>query len=558
MDLFRRREKAFIEGIREANPDAIQRVVDLSGDVQERDYRPLRVMVSSPRNGLAEERDALVAALADVSDMRAKLFEQLDSGHSNEEESRKMAGECDIFIAIFDPEYHGMSILDGPSKGKYYSEIEIEEAFRRQALPPSDWPLIFVFVKGQSTLTGWHNLCLQKYNLAPTARFESTDDLVERVKGLLLRHNIEIRSARVRGLADRLRIVREALTRAQDSNTAAIGERDGLRQQLGRLQEIFQSELERQAEVLTKAHALALQQLQNTGQQIEQISEEQRVRFNAATQVANDEISRLQTECRARTFNTVRALALGLLAGVVPILTAILIVRATESPSSLASMLSLVEASAEKIAASIEQRPLFVQTLDIDPMLLAAKISLAKKLNNEFDCGRTGSRSWATNLLSDPILQFDGNSACLSPGPVIFVAKATGNDACQYKDIRVTQAWWKKLETVATESGLKIERVRVIGHASNEPISASCGPLIIPSEMVRALAGINRVFGADDRIIRSNAQLAYVRAWHVQQALAEQARPGLFEIDTLGSLSSTGSALSKDRGVSLAIFVSRN
>ena len=169
-----------VEAIREIDSHEIDKLLEKSDerDQEDRDLRPLRVMISSVLNGLVEERERIDKAVARMSDVKVKLFENLDSGHDNETESIQLVHQCDVFVAIFDPGNPGTMIDRGPNARRYFSEMEFEAAVARKNRPPSKWPLIFTFVKGSMgvALQPWQEKCINEHKFSPTKYFETAED----------------------------------------------------------------------------------------------------------------------------------------------------------------------------------------------------------------------------------------------------------------------------------------------------------------------------------------------------------------------------------------------
>lgn len=551
-------------------------------EIDERDGRSLRVMISSPLSRLGTERDALAKAFNEYSGLETKLFEQLaDSGHPDVQESINLVDNCDIFVALFEPGNLGSQINDDRYQGQYYSEVEYKRAHERKA--EGKWPLIYVFIKINSIdPTGWHKECLDKYKLAPK-RFTTPDELVEMMKSDVLRTVIDIRSSRLKFLAETVRAKENDLKLANVRVEGYREQIDTLRDQFDEQRTALTEEHKRLVGAMETSHEDERKRLLNSREEDrKKLLNEQEAELLRRDNERQRERSRLEEEnqrlvqeqeaeqfrhraeadglrkrLEERQQQAAQLISRGAIMGALPVLLLSCLLIGWFVWGGLRRA---VETAGNVIASATISRPLYLSNvLGLDSMLLTAKVNLARELARGFDCADIETHKYEFQPQDSTKLFINRDSACFSYGPLLVEIEASGLQPCAYESV-VRPEMWKWLSEKFGDHGLAVKEVRISGHASTESINSACETLT--EEFWKDIDdSVKKNLAWDDRRIRSNAQLAYARAKSVERdlknSLKESYPKAEVKADTVGILDAKGPNAA-DRKATLSVYVGRS
>ncbi len=577
----------------------IDEVVAERGFSDDADDRDLRVMISSPHHGFEDERKALDEALKPFATLETRLFEKIpDSGATNVAESVRLVDQCDLFVALFDPSHEGSEIPQAQRPpgydARYFSELEIECALRKQR--KGGWPLIFIYERlldppQPATATSWH--APYRTMIAPKP-YTSVDELVTKVQFDLLGNVIEIRSSRAHVLSKKLANVErefaatearlklelaeaKAVSQRALSDATTAFQRDLSAAQLsGQLAADAQTmltsqvndltnEIESQRKSLTESHTRTINALhEDRDRVIGQLTSE-RVRL---AQENHDERARLRcdhmeemkdlhTRLRQGEMRTATAMVRGAAIGTIPLLVLILSLMAWFGRDDIAGS---IDQAGRLVASATGYQPVHVSSTATDPMLLSAKIELARLLTDGmFDCNRRDKRVAVSGWPSTNLFVVRDN-ACSSVGPFLLEGDGAESESCDYDPLAKSD-WWKHFlaKTRETKDGrLAIKKITLIGHASEEKILSRClkrAPDWLPIGHRAEVRDLDLA----DLDIQTNVQLAYVRARVVQREIekagGDPPLPFKMSSETMGILQPAEGEESARR-VSIAIDLS--
>ena len=187
-------------------------------------------------------------------------------------------------------------------------------------------------------------------------------------------------------------------------------------------------------------------------------------------QADQEEIVQLRRTLQDRSDKAMRVVTRGALLGAVPVLllSCLFLAFGREPNSNERTISSTLENAAGVVVSGLQQRPLLLSNIDSDPLLLAAKVELAKLLNKDFDCGPASPSTYLASGASD--IRFLRDSACIGGGPFVIEASSDGTSSCEYQSHAKPELWGKVIDAIGKVSSLTVREVRIAGHASVEPI----------------------------------------------------------------------------------------
>ena len=508
----------------------IDEVAKLAGTEWDADLRPLRIMVSSPVKDLSEERDAIKKVLTPYSNLDTQLFEKMaDSGHSNVRESMDLALRCELVIAILDPQNPGSEIPDASRPAsyehiRYYSELELQIALDRNA--KTRVPLIFIYVKHAGPempeLQAWHKRFANQ--IAPKA-FATTEELINRVYLDVFCNVIELRSSRARYLSKELRNTMLQLAVEQNRVETKLQQIATLESARGNLQEQYAA--------LERASSTARKDLIDNHQQI--------------AEVLSQEVSRVSNQLKSQDKRALNLMSVGgMMTGVPILLLAVLLI----GWYVFGGTNEAIRNSGHMMASAAAYRPMHINGIPYDPMGVAAKIAFARELTNgEFTCDGPWRREWGVTL--DPAMKviIDRDSVCLSTREVVLARTEDSFENCDFEP-PINADWWRKVVKAADSAHLSIDEARLVGHASIPFVRSRC-KVPMPRDLFDKIPKSTLAdLEIKDIHIKTNAQLAYVRAKLLELELL---RAGVnARAETLGILNAQ-SADDQSRRVTVAL-----
>jgi Domain of unknown function (DUF4062) len=513
------------------------------------DLRSIKVMISSPIGSLRAEREGLYQEVRRMPEVEPLMFEKnFDMGVPNIDESLKLVDDADLFFALFDPANPGTTIsVDGPHKDKTYSQIEFEQASRRQK--ETGWPKIFIFLKSDPqdrVLAPWQQQALGSYAATPIISsqesvaaseraiergFSTTKALLDTALATLNAHIIKIRGARakylwhrVEELQAKLDVREQELATSEDSHEKLIAS-------------------------MQRAHERSVDVVNETNE--------------ASSKHQQQQIERLQERLDRHHAKTARMITLGAIVGVTSIVAALLSLSRVIPKFDGTALLRSIEAAGDSVASSVGSRSLFAASMEHDPILQARKISWAEKVVTGFECSGQQREFTVSDVAGSIPLKLIRDNVCAAYAPLRLEIVVAGAEPCDY-DTALKPDDWKRLQKSIEEHQLRVTHVSVVGHASRELINGACGKPLPQGlrEEGKRIAG-QAISIPQDRI-RTNRELAYLRAWTVAEVIGPviakssdgNGDPLRVHVDQLGVLDARGEARA-DRKVTIGISIAR-
>jgi hypothetical protein len=445
----------------------------------------LTVVVSGPLSNLAGERDIIAEYLDWLPTARPERFEAKGrTGRAPDDASLEIIRAADVVIVLIGASSGSTSSRDGKS----YSELEFEEIRNLQKVR-NGRPRVLIYkpkphsidqgerpgAEGGSetrrptpitrSLALWEQEAIRDYGCMEYSSHEElalmclTDVasalLLERrdqAKALFKKHAIE-EAAR-----DEQRAQHERLIHHKDSEITALG-----------------------------ASLESARKLHN-----DQFDEIERGR-DALRREQEYLSSRLETFGAAWRRSAILAAAWTLVVAVVTMATVDLLEvdngNLEEKTLRLQSEdLRSAAAAIDRVAAAVADRNDFT----------ASKVAIARALNPDFDCALRDQAEWPVrNVESATFMRRD---VCYGHGGVLIALESSG-DPCEV-EIADPKAIHDLVELVG-KAGVAVPLVRVVAHASTEPVNAACPPP--PAQWQQCLD--------DDMLtLDSNAKLARARS----------------------------------------------
>lgn len=545
--------KELADQLRRIPTAEIDEAVALAGADWSSDLRSLQVMLSSPLR-LKEERAAIRDALSPYAQLDTQLFEKMpDSGHRNVRESMDLAKDCDIVVALFEPSYLGSTIPidERPSEYPmcaYYSELEMEIVAQRNR--QKRLPRVYIYVKSEPdqipVLTGWH----VKYagQFAPRY-FSSVQQLIQFVILDVIGITIELRSSRLRFLSKQCL---ETKTRLQVADATSLARA----QEVANLQAQFQAErvaltahFDNERRTLASEHDIMIQRIHDTAEvsRRDLIDNHDRVKASLT-----EEAARVKDELKQRQWRAISYVSTGTAIGAIPllILSAILLGWYVVGGTNRA-----ITQTGELMASTVARAPVHLSAIPIDPMLVATKIAFARMLTNgAFTCDGPSRQHWPVAVPSPGPIHIDRDSVCLSSRELVLEGASGSYDNCEHKPL-LEHTWWTQVIAMARANGLEIHAARLIGHSSIPRIRRDCGFMSV-GLLQKIPDDVRASLDMADLRVRTNLQLAYVRARSLEEEIKKADESIRTTSETLGILRSER-ILGQQRQVTIALRLAR-
>lgn len=511
-----------------------------ASDIRAEDVETLTVMVSSPRSGLEELRDLLNDVIDRFPNVKAQLFEFLGrQGTGPVDTSETLIEDADVVVVLLGRDV-GSQV---PGTRTTFSQREVErlrelQKTRPDPTAPSGRPRVLVYahkLEGRQ-LEPWEAELQERYG-----HFASDD-----AEALAAQITVDLAAA--------------LLAERQQQAAALLpvrAERDDARSRVKALEEQINT-YRQEVSAIQKQASIANDLIRQQAEEFERAHESREQRVLDANRKAEKAESSRNTWAR-------RALAagvIGLVAGAVLSLGPIGIyfehLNRQWSRSTEAQRIGL-----EQIATAVHDLGIHMP-MPHDPRVIRAKIQLAQSLNQGFDCSVLDQQAWSVIVDGKQLdgASFERAAVCESFGAFVLRLNAnTKNCEVQRLPPEVAVALARTFKQLGE---MEIRLLRVVGHASVDRIETDCGP--IDETLLMTVSAAPSLLAADDRRIKTNSQLAWVRAAAFAVPLADAFREaGLTPAPTvlraaMGVVerlsSSDAPPHSLDRRVDVEIFVS--
>lgn len=406
----------------------------------------IKVLISSPLKQLAEIRGALIEHLRYLPGVDPVAFEHhARVGETPDATSRRYVEQCDVFVMLIG-EDEGSSAT---GLQKTYSQIEYEAMVERQGVC-NGRPRVLIFAqeKLERQLRDWEKDAIDNYGV-----FHWQDE-----DQLLLRAPIDILAS----------VISERMLQAG----ALLQERDKKSKEIDLLEE-------RERDVLSL--------LKSKEQSIESLTQSLRASESTVQRwVDRPDPQRMRTWQLAAW--TLSCTLVGVAAGHW--------MANRISPGEIGTVtvaspdLNAASLAVERIAATFEGLPAHIQS----------KAVVARQLNSTFTCADKSRIDYSVDGV--PSAWFSRRDVCEGYGAVLLRMSAE-TSACAV-DV-IPEGETTALAERLAKSGLRLDAVRVLGHASQERISAPC-------PQSPRLASCLALASRDDYLVDSNDKLAAARA----------------------------------------------
>lgn len=406
----------------------------------------LSVLFSSPLTSLSEARTALWEHLKYMPGVEPFAFEfKGRTGETPASASRQAVDQSDIMVLLIGEE---VGTTD-TATGETYSQIEYE------AMVDSQWensgrPRVLVYVTSnlKRSLSQWEREAMDNYGYF---EWEDPDQLALRATVDISSSLIVERREQAAALAEALEIKRRLHEDAESRHTLAV------------------------AGIEHKAQAIGI--------------------LEKSLEAADRSVTRLMEQVDPGRIYSWRLPVWTLACLLIGVATGFMLAERT--PVSRLGEISVVSSDLKNASKAVER---IADQYEVLPHFVRAKSLLARQLNPSFDCGIKDRLDYVVQDVPDA--WFSRRDACEGFGALVIRINREVSP-CEIQALHPDQTI--ALAKHLSSDKVRLDAVRVVGHASTEPIRNTCQP----SQRLVACAPRG---SAADLVINSNDKLATARA----------------------------------------------